>query len=154
MKYEHTQAGWPMRVAFIVGAFGLLAAAALTPDELPPLARATFAAGALLTAILGWIWGSLTIRVAGGQLQWRFGLGWPHKAVALERIAGVETTKTTFWEGWGVHRTRRGWLYNVAGSEAVLVRQHDGKSFLLGTDEPRRLTAAIERAIAQRVRPG
>jgi len=46
-----------------------------------------------------------------------------------------------------VHRTRRGWLYNVAGFDAVLVRLKDGKSFLVGTDEPRRLKAALDRTM-------
>ena len=45
-----------------------------------------------------------------------------------------------------MHRTRRGWLYNVAGYDAVLIRRSDGTSLLLGSDEPRRLKSAIERA--------
>lgn len=153
MKYEHTQTGWPMRVSFGVAAAGLLVAGVLTTEGLPPSSRAAFAIGALALALIGWVWSGLTIRIADGKLHWRFGLGWPHKCVPLERIAGVETTHTTFWEGWGVHRTRRGWLYNVAGRDAVLIRQHDGKSFMLGTDEPRKLSKAIERAIASK-RPG
>jgi hypothetical protein len=148
MRYEHTQTGWPMRLSFGAAAAGLLVAGLLTSAELPPSARAAFAVGALALALLGWVWSGLTIRIADGKLHWRFGLGWPRKSVPLERIAGVETTHTTFWEGWGVHRTRRGWLYNVAGRDAVLIRQHDGKSFMLGTDEPRKLRNAIERAIA------
>jgi hypothetical protein len=153
MKYEHTQTGWPIRISFGIAAAGLLIASVLTLDTLPPIARTVFALGALLLALLGWVWSGLTIRIADGKLHWRFGLGWPRKSVPLERIAGVETTHTTFWEGWGVHRTRRGWLYNVAGRDAVLIRQHDGKSFMLGTDEPRKLRNAIERAIASK-RPG
>jgi hypothetical protein len=46
-----------------------------------------------------------------------------------------------------VHRTRRGWLYNVSGLDAVLVRRKDGKCFLVGSDEPRKLKAALERAM-------
>jgi len=99
--YEHTQAGWPMRIAFLAGA-----------------------------------------------LQLRFGPGFPRKSVNLADIAAAEVTRTNLWEGWGVHRTRRGWLYNVSGFDAVLVRRHDGKSFLVGSDEPRRLKAALERALA------
>lgn len=155
MKYEHTQTGWPMRLTFGAAAAGLLVVAVLTTGgELPPSARAALIVGALALALLGWVWGALTIRIADGRLHWRFGLGWPHKSVPLERIASIETTRTRFCEGWGVHRTRRGWLYNVAGRDAVLIRQQDGKSFLLGTDEPRRLRNAIERAAAMARRPG
>jgi hypothetical protein len=53
-----------------------------------------------------------------------------------------------------VHRTRRGWLYNIAGKDAVLIRKLDGKTFLLGTDEPRKLKAVLERAAGQTRRTG
>jgi hypothetical protein len=95
---------------------------------------------------VGWLWSSLTIRIEDDALRLQFGLGWPRKTVALEDIDAVEVTRTTFWEGWGVHRTRRGWLYNVSGYDAVLLRRRDGSSLLIGSDEPRRLKAAIERA--------
>jgi hypothetical protein len=154
MKYEHTQAGWPFRISLGITAVGFLAAAAITPNELLPVARAILVGAALLTALLGWMWGSLTIRVRDGVLRWQFGLGWPRKTLPLDRIASVETTRTTFWEGWGVHRTQRGWLYNVAGRDAVLIRKDDGKAFLLGTDEPRKLKSALEHATGSIRRTG
>ena len=79
----------------------------------------------------------------------RFGPGWPRKTVRLADIAAAEVTRTTFLEGWGVHRTRRGWLYNVSGFDAVLLRLANGRTLMVGTDEPRRLKAAIERAQAR-----
>jgi hypothetical protein len=79
----------------------------------------------------------------------RFGFGWPRKTLPLKGIAAVEVTRTTFLEGWGLRRTRRGWLYNVSGFDAVLLRLADGRSMMVGTDEPRRLKAAIERAQAR-----
>jgi hypothetical protein len=154
MKYEHTQPGWPLRFSLGIAAAGLLAAAAITPNELLPVARAILIGAALLSALLGWMWGALTIRVGDGVLRWQFGLGWPRKSVPLADIASVEMTRTTFWNGWGVHRTRRGWLYNIAGKDAVLIRKLDGKTFLLGTDEPRKLKAALERAAGQAKRTG
>ena len=51
--------------------------------------------------------------------------------------------------GWGLRRTRRGWLYNVSGFDAVLLRLTNGRSVMVGTDEPRRLKTAIERAQAR-----
>jgi hypothetical protein len=81
------------------------------------------------------------------MLRLQFGLGVPRKSVPVADIATVEVTRTRFWDGWGVHRTRRGWLYNVAGFDAVLVRLKDGKSFLVGTDEPRKLKTALDRTL-------
>ena len=102
--------------------------------------------GAAVALAVGWLCSSLTIRIDNDALLFYFGLGWPRKTVPLEDIDAVEATRTTFWEGWGVHRTRRGWLYNVSGYDAVLLRRRDGSSLLIGSDEPRRLKAAIERA--------
>jgi len=147
--YEHTQAGWPMRIAFLATAVLFLALTRLPELGRSPTAVGMLVAGAAFTALLGWMWGSLTVRIEGGELRARFGLGWPRKTVNLADIESVEVTRTTFAEGWGVHRTRRGWLYNVCGFDAVLLRLAGGQSLMIGTDEPRRLKAAIERAQAR-----
>lgn len=146
--YEHTQTGWPIRIAFLALALGLLVLAAL-PDvgqmRTPPR---VLAAGVGLAALFGWVWGSLTVSIQDRELRIRFGLGWPRKTVPLSDISDVEITRTSFFEGWGVHRTRRGWLYNVAGYDAVLLKLASGRSLLVGSDEPRRLKAALQRAVA------
>ena len=58
----------------------------------------------------------------------------------------MELTRTRFWDGWGVHRTRRGWLYNVGGYDAVVLSRRDGTALLVGSDDAPRLKSAIERA--------
>jgi hypothetical protein len=144
--YEHTQPGWPMRLTFAALALGLIVLAAL---QLPSLGRApswTLLAGAALAIAVGWCFSSLTVRVTGDELQLHFGWGWPRKRVPLADLGAVEVTRTTFIEGWGVHRTRRGWLYNVGGFDAVVLRRRDGTAVLVGSDEAPRLKAAIERA--------
>jgi hypothetical protein len=91
---------------------------------------------------------ALTIAVRDGQLIWHFAGGVMKKSVPLADIARVEPTTTRVYEGWGVHLTSRGWLYNVAGRQAVLVTLRDGKQCMLGTDEPDVLVAAIRRGPA------
>jgi hypothetical protein len=147
--YEHTQAGWPIRISFIGLAFGLLAMLALPDFAQLPIARAVLVTGAVFAGLLGWVWGSMTIRILEGALCIRFGPGWPRKTVPLSDIAAVEITRTSFIEGWGVHRTRRGWLYNVSGYDAVLLKLASGSNLLVGSDEPRRLQAALQRATAR-----
>lgn len=147
--YEHTQAGWPMRLSFTALALGLLVMCAFPPWGHGTDALWAVLIGAAVALVVGWLCSSLTIRVDDTALQFHFGLGWPRKSVPLQDISAVEVTRTTFWEGWGVHRTRRGWLYNVSGYDAVLLRRSDGSSLLVGSDEPRRLKAAIERAQRQ-----
>jgi len=147
-SYEHTQQGWPMRLAFGAAALLFVTMGALQPQEAPGLPRLALWLGAAAVLALGWLWSSLTVRIDGVALRARFGLGWPRTTIPLADIASVEVTRTTFWSGWGLHYTRRGWLYNVAGLDAVIVVRKDGRAVLLGTDEPRRLKAALERALA------
>lgn len=145
--YEHTQVGWPIRIAFLVAALVMLIFAA-TPlfNQLraPPL---VLVLGAIVSAVLGWVWGALTVRIKDGALQLCYGPGWPRKNLPLKDIVDAEVTRTTFADGWGIHRTRRGWLYNVSGYEAVLLRLGDDRAVLVGSDEPRRLKAALQRAL-------
>ena len=149
-QYLHTQPGWPMRLSFAAAAIGMIVLSAL---PMPGASRATswaLLAGAAAALAVGWSFSSLTVRVDADELALRFGFGWPRKAVPLADIATVEVTRTKFWEGWGVHRTRRGWLYNVGGYDAVLLHRGDGTALLVGSDEAPRRKAAIERARGHR----
>lgn len=147
MNYEHTQRGWAVRIATLLGAVGMVVGVAFSPEVLPRGLYTILLLVAAAIALVGWSFSVLTVRVGAGELHWHFGSSWPSWSTPLEGIADVEATRTTFWEGWGVHRTRRGWLYNVAGQDAVLVRRSDGTTVLLGSDEPRRLKSALQAAI-------
>jgi hypothetical protein len=94
----------------------------------------------LLSAIL---FSSLTIEIADGRLAWRFGPGLIHKSVSLAELSSVEPVRIRWWNGWGIHLTGNGWLYNVSGMEAVKVSLKSGKTFMLGTDEPQQLAEAL-----------
>jgi hypothetical protein len=140
--YEHRQTAVFMRVSFALGAAVLLALYAAQPAE-----RRVLLIAAPLLVLVFLAFDGLTIRIAGGELRWAFGVfGFPRGRIALAHIAEATATRTTFREGWGIRYTRRGWLFNVSGFDAVLTRKTDGKTFLLGTDEPRKLVAAIESA--------
>ncbi len=147
MAYEHTQTSWPMRIAFGLGALALILMTVF-PELSAGESRAGLWVGAIVAALLGLLWTRMTIRIENGQVRWYFGFGWPRFKLPLVEIANVDVTHTTFWQGWGIRRTRIGWLYNIAGFDAVRITRRDGREFLLGTDEPRRLKAAIERSVA------
>lgn len=89
------------------------------------------------------VFSRLTIRVDDGMLTWYFGGGVLRKSESVSDIAGIEETRTRWWDGWGVRLTTRGRLYNVAGWKAVLITMQDGRTFLLGTDEPEALVHAV-----------
>jgi len=99
-----------------------------------------------LLLVIAWLFHSLTIEIAGGELSWAFGPGLIHKRVLLADI--VFATPAKNGPSWGIHWSpRSGWLYNVSGYDAILVTLRSGKKFMLGTDEPSALAEAIRSQI-------
>ena len=92
-----------------------------------------------------WLFHSLTIEIVEGELRWRFGPGLIRKRVPLDMITSAEPVRTNVIEGWGIHLSRFGWLYNVSGFDAVAIRMKNGQHFALGTDEPETLAAHLAR---------
>ena len=145
--YEHTQRS--PRLLLLLCLAGAGALGGLTRMELRTLAlgpRLVVAAAALSMFVSGMVFSSLTISVGGERLAWHFGAGLFRKSVPLGEIATAESTTITWMDGWGIHLTRRGWLYNEAGRQAVLVTMRNGKRFMLGTDEPAVLVQTIRSA--------
>jgi hypothetical protein len=142
IRYEHTQRAAGLQVGLIAGAAacGLLSQVAAVPPAVPVVA-------AVALVLAAYVFSSLTVVVTEDRLIWAFGPGVIRKQVSLADVQAAEVTATRWYDGWGIHRTRRGWLYNVSGSQAVAVSLKDGRRVLLGTDEPARLRAAILRAI-------
>jgi len=143
VRYEHTQRGTVIQVAILTGAavsFGL-SRLVPAPPFVAPMLLAVFAACA-------YMFSSLTIRITDRALHWCFGPGIFRKTLSLADIRTVEVTRTRLLDGWGIHKTSRGWLYNVSGFDAVHITLYSGRGVLLGTDEPDRLRNAIVRRIA------
>jgi hypothetical protein len=135
--YEHTQRSPQLLLLFCLAGGGTLVSLSLPVTRALPLgARLTLGAAAVAMIGSGLLFSSLTIRVADGRLDWHFGPGVMRRSVPLGEIASAEPATTSWADGWGVHLTRRGWLYNEAGHQAVLVTKRDGTRFMLGTDEP------------------
>ncbi|HEX4265183.1 MAG TPA: hypothetical protein VH597_12660 [Verrucomicrobiae bacterium] len=132
--YQHTQPGTAivncMRVMFVFFAVG-------------SVFLHQFIIGTIIIAITGWVFRSMTIEISETELIWYFGSGFLRKRVPLSEVASAEPVTTTFWNGWGIHYTSRGWLYNVAGRGAVTITLRNGKQFCLGTDEPEELARQL-----------
>jgi hypothetical protein len=117
-----------------------------------------FAVSAVLTAMLGGLalplvlvlvattFSSLSTQVDANRVSWAFALGFPRGAIPVADIADVQITKTNFWEGFGIHWTFwHGWLWNVWGYRAVMIRKRNGGTVTLGTNDPQGLYDAIAR---------
>jgi len=147
--YEHRQRSPRVLALFSVTGLGALTALWTFSGQLAAGPRLTLAASALVMFVAAIVFSSLTIRVGEDRLAWHFGRGVAAKSIPLAAIARAEPTTTGLLEGWGMHLTTRGWLYNVAGRQAVLITLRDGRRFLLGSDE----TEALTQAIRQRSSP-
>lgn len=98
--------------------------------------------------LLFMLFSSLTITVSNDRLQWHFGPGLIRKQVGIKEIASAEIIRTRLWDGLGIHYTRRGWLYNVSGRDAVAITLKDGKPFVLGSNDAVGLWEAIQQRIS------
>ncbi|MEY4916593.1 MAG: hypothetical protein RL616_506 [Verrucomicrobiota bacterium] len=132
--YQHTQKGTAIVVAMLVmaGTFFILGIC---------LFKQFFISVPILL-VIAWLFHSLTIEIAGGELRWKFGPGFISNRVLLTEIAAAVPARNRF--SWGLHwHPSTGWLYNVSGFDAVTVTMRGGKKFMLGTDEPAALAEAI-----------
>ena len=137
--YRHVQAGTAMIALFSVP-FAICMASAVTHPQL----RGFQIGICIVLAVLILLFSSMTTRVTGAGLSWHFGYGFIRKHIDLRDIDRAEITRSTWIDGWGIHYTRRGWIYNVSGFDAVLVRQRNGKSMLIGTNDPVGLWEALQ----------
>ena len=136
--YQHTQLAH--FILFPLACMGVIFAV-LGVFRFPPLLLVV-----AVLSLIAWLFHSLTIEISDGELRWRFGPGWIRKRVPLDLITSAEPVRTRVLEGWGIHLSRFGWLYNVSGFEAVAIRMKNGQHFALGTDESQALLAAIRAA--------
>jgi hypothetical protein len=100
----------------------------------------------LVTSIL---FASLTVEVNDTEVRLSFGLGVIRKSFQVDEIRDVRVVRNPWYYGWGIHMTPHGWLFNVAGPEAVELTFDSDTKVRIGSDEPGRLMAAIRLAMAQ-----
>lgn len=135
--YRHTQFG-----AVVVAVLLLLAGAAAVAEALTG-PSALELVGPALVAVFLLLFYALTVEIDEQYLSFHFGIGLIRKRIPLARIVEAQPVRNAWIDGWGIHRTPRGWSYNVSGWEAVEITLVSGHRLRLGTDEPQRLTQAI-----------
>lgn len=140
--YEHRQIGWVTIVAVAVAIIAIFVAAAIAA----PSERVAAYYVIPVAAALGALFSSLTIRITQTYVAWWFGIPEIGRRVALSEIASVRAIKTNVFEGWGIHLTWHGWVWNIAGFNAVQIVLRSGTRFAVGTPDPQAVIAAISRA--------
>ncbi len=97
--------------------------------------------------VLLWLFSSLTVEVSEEELRHYFGPGFWKKTYLLQDIESVKQVRNSWIYGWGIRLTPFGWLYNVSGLDAVQIQLRSGKTFRIGTDDPKGLLEAISQDI-------
>ena len=87
----------------------------------------------------------LKVEVNAQEIILTFGVGIIKKRIDINQIQSVESVKNKFWFGWGIRLTPHGWLWNIAGYDAVeLTFNHDKRKFRIGCKDSSELKSAIE----------
>ena len=138
-SYQHTQKGFVILNVFALAGVSVVLIQYLTGNTVYGVTAI------ILTglAVVGWLFSSLTITVTPEKLVWHFGPGWWHHSLDRSEIISAKPVRTKWWYGFGIRRVPGGWLYNVSGLDAVAVERKDGKTVLIGTDQPEELVGAI-----------
>ncbi len=92
--------------------------------------------GALLLLLSLFIFYSLKIIITDEKLIVIFGIGIVKLEFFRDEIVECKEVKTHWYNGWGIHLTGKGLLYNVKGFSAVQIKLKNGKSYLIGTSSP------------------
>ena len=152
IHYSHTQVGWWLIATLGIAALAIaviFSGVAPGAQSLPPSQARLIGWAVVVTLIVtAALLTSLTVRVTRDTVTWHFGPGAIHFSLPCAEITGVEVARSPLWAGIGIHWIFTGWVYNVSGRDAVMLTRRDGSRVWIGTDEPERLAAAIERARA------
>lgn len=136
--YRHTQVNYWL--ALITALVLILLSWFLTSQDAPLLPSAVVLATGFLTALTFW---RLTVVVDDHAVRFWFGWGWPRGSFVISEVREARAVRNPWWYGWGFRWYSGGWLFNVAGRDAVELRMRNGRRYRIGTDEPKRLETAI-----------
>lgn len=146
--YQHTQPGTLMRIILAVMSitFISIAVGLLVAGRDPGQVVGLFVPVGIIAVILA-LFHSLSVRVTSEMVHLSFGIGLINKTFWLREIESAAVARTRWYHGWGIKKIRGGWLFNVSGFDAVELKLRNGRRYLMGTDEPRKLHEAIESAL-------
>lgn len=152
ISYKHTQTGYLM-IIVMLAALALFVWLYITASQEPVSVDSgpNFAITSIMVIIL-FILGSfatLTVLIDEKFIHIKFGYGIFQKKISLSEIASLKTVKNPWYYGWGIKLWLwpKTWIYNVSGFGAVELIMKNGNIYRIGTDEPAKLEAAIQKVV-------
>ena len=103
---------------------------------------------AVILGIVVVLFHSLTVRISRSDIALSFGVGLIRKRFPIGDIRSVRIARNRWYNGWGIRKIRGGWLYNVSGFDAIEIQLKNERKYRIGTDQPEKLLAAVESALA------
>ena len=140
MSYNHTQKGWAIIVSLAI----LIGIEAPLLFLLPQDAHTTILATTLAVSLVLLLFATLTVSVDSQKILIYFGPGIIRRTIQISHVTAVEAIATKWWYGFGIRLTPIGWMWNVSGLRGVKLTYTNGKSFVIGTDDPEGLVQAVK----------
>ncbi|AHB41554.1 hypothetical protein P148_SR1C00001G0764 [candidate division SR1 bacterium RAAC1_SR1_1] len=148
MPYKHTQFSYLMLVvtlivlALFVWAYITASAEPVSYNSGPNFAMTSIMA-LIVFLLASFI--SLQVRIDEKHIAIKFGYGIFKKKFSLDDILSAKTVKNHRYYGWGIRVWfwPKMWIFNVSGFDAVEIKMKNGKTYRIGTDEPKKLEQAI-----------
>ena len=97
--------------------------------------------------ILVLMFSRLDAPVSSERVVAAFGCGRPHRVVEFADVTAVRRVRNRWWDGGGIRKISRGWMYNVSGLDAIELELASGKVFRIGTDDPEGPVAALTQKV-------
>jgi hypothetical protein len=146
--YDHRQTSWWLLAGLMIVTGAAVAVLAWLDGRTGRAARISLVSIAAIGLLVGWQFTTLRVEVNAERVRIAFGPGWIRRVLPVAQIVAAEAVRNRWWYGWGIRWTPTGWMWNVSGLDAVLVTLKGGRRFRIGTDEPARLVAALDAAVA------
>lgn len=140
--YEHRQVATlilALLTIVVVWTVGLL-----VRTEMPHALNVSVAVVGVAFVLLFWC---LNVEVTEEKVSVSFGFGWIRRSIPISDIVSVQVVRNKWWYGLGIRLTPHGWMFNVAGLDAVELEFRNEKKFRIGSEEPAKLHGAIEKAL-------
>jgi len=152
MNYKHIQFSYLILIVtlavFVLFASVYISASA-EPDSTDsgPNFAITFIMGLILFILASFV--SFQVIIDGVYLRIKFSFGIYQKKFSLNEIISAKTIKNHWYYGWGIRiwLWPKMWIYNVSSFDAVEIKLKNGKTYRIGTDEPKKLEQIILNSI-------